>query len=73
MKPMSTNLVPAPSLGVTRRAAVRASTLGNLCSLLVRNGRWWLIPMVGVMLGASVLLSVVTAIEYFAPFVYTVF
>lgn len=51
----------------------RAGTLWSLGSLLVRNGRWWLLPMLVVLFGASVLLSVVAAVEYFAPFVYSVF
>jgi len=53
--------------------SVRAGTLWSLCALLVRNGRWWLVPMVAVLMAASVLLSVVAAVEYFAPFVYSVF
>jgi hypothetical protein len=41
--------------------------------LLIDNGRWWMVPMFGILLMVSVLLSLVAAIEYFAPFVYTIF
>lgn len=57
----------------SQRLTMRASTLGALMSLLVANGRWWLVPLVLVFGVTSVLLSVVAAIEYFAPFVYSLF
>jgi uncharacterized membrane protein YeaQ/YmgE (transglycosylase-associated protein family) len=48
-------------------------TLRELFSMLAATGRWWLTPIVVVLLGAAVLLVVVQAVEYVAPFVYTVF
>jgi hypothetical protein len=57
----------------SQRISLRAGTLGALMSLLVANGRWWLVPLVVVFAFTSVLLSVVAAIEYFAPFVYSLF
>ena len=53
--------------------ATRASTLAELYRLLREGGRWWLIPMVGVLVGTAVLLVAVAAVEYVAPFVYTIF
>jgi hypothetical protein len=53
------------------RSALGTST--ELVTALARNGRWWLIPLVGVMGVCALLLGVVTVIEYAAPFVYTIF
>jgi hypothetical protein len=55
------------------RIAVRAGALHDLVLLLARNGRWWLIPMVLVLFSTMVLLIAVSALEYVAPFVYTIF
>lgn len=52
---------------------VRAGTLVELYQLLVRGGRWWMVPMVAVLGLTAALLVAVAAIEYVAPFVYTVF
>lgn len=56
-----------------RRAALGLATLRDLFALLAATGRWWLAPMVVVLLGAAALLVLVQAVEYVAPFVYTVF
>lgn len=56
-----------------RAFAARAGTLAELYRLLRDGGRWWLIPMVGVLVGTAVLLVAVAAVEYVAPFVYTIF
>jgi hypothetical protein len=55
------------------RAGVRLGTLRELFALLATNGLWWLAPIVVVLLLAGLLLLVVSAVEYVAPFVYTVF
>jgi len=52
---------------------MNVGTLGELAALLWQSGRWWLLPMSVVLVGAAVLLVVVQAVEYVAPFVYTVF
>mgnify|MGYP001205287318 CR=1 FL=1 len=59
--------------GPVRRAALGLATLRDLFAMLAATGRWWLVPMVVVLLGAAALLVVVQAVEYVAPFVYTVF
>ncbi len=51
----------------------RLQTVLELCSLLMLNKRWWLVPMVGVLALAGLLLMLLQAAEYVAPFVYTVF
>ena len=51
----------------------KARTLRALSTFFVTTGRWWLLPMVGVLLLGGVLVGVVQVIEYAAPFVYTIF
>jgi hypothetical protein len=58
---------------ITSRWSTTAATTVEVVQLLAENGRWWLIPMFGVMLMAAVLLVVVQAVEYVAPFIYTIF
>ena len=49
------------------------ATAGELSRALVESGRWWLLPMLVVLGLAALLLALVAAIEYAAPFVYTMF
>ena len=56
-----------------RRRWLRMGTTVELLQAMGHNGRWWLVPMAVVLLGTGGLLMVVTAIEYVAPFVYTLF
>lgn len=51
----------------------KARTMKALASLFLTTGRWWLLPMVGVLLLGGTLIGVVQVVEYAAPFVYTVF
>lgn len=77
MKPMTKALRDARPVAARRarvtRVAVGLETLRELFSMLGATSRWWLAPIVVVMLGAAVLLVLVQAVEYVAPFVYTVF
>ena len=52
---------------------LRAQTLLSLFRFLKENGKWWLIPMVTLLMATAFLLAAVQAIEYAAPFVYTIF
>lgn len=61
------------AITASRPRRKRHSTLRQLATLLVNNGRWWLVPMVAVLCCTSVLLMLITAIEYVAPFVYSMF
>jgi hypothetical protein len=45
----------------------------GLIRMFHENGRWWLIPFVFVLFGAALLLAGIQAIEYVAPFVYSIF
>jgi hypothetical protein len=67
---------PRPLAGIARRGALaraHGGTVRELYQLLASGGRWWLVPMLVVLAVTSALLVVVAAIEYVAPFVYTVF
>lgn len=55
------------------KLASRLHTTRALTRLLIQNGRWWLLPMVAVLLLSGTVLVLVQAIEYVAPFVYTIF
>jgi hypothetical protein len=59
--------------GRLARLAMRFSTIRELTAFFAGTGRWWLLPMVAVLLLTGALLVVVQIIEYAAPFVYTVF
>jgi hypothetical protein len=51
----------------------RLGTVGELTRLMVQSGRWWMVPMLAVLGLTALLLVGVTALEYVAPFVYTIF
>ena len=61
------------SHGALGRLAYRVATLKELTSFLLSTGRWWLIPLVGVLSVTAGLLVVIQVIEYAAPFVYSIF
>jgi hypothetical protein len=73
MKPLALTSTRPRSAGVAARTRMNLGTLGELATLLWRGGRWWLLPMSVVLAAAAVLLVLVQAVEYVAPFVYTVF
>jgi hypothetical protein len=52
---------------------LRFGTAGELVALLWRGGRWWMVPMVVILLGAGALLLFLQSIQYVAPFIYMVF
>ncbi len=45
-------------------------TAGELLALLARGGRWWMLPLVIVLLLLGAVLVVLQMLEYVAPFVY---
>lgn len=51
----------------------RARALKELGELFVENGRWWLVPLLGVLIASALLLFGLQAAQYVAPFVYSVF
>ena len=56
-----------------RRRASRLRTVGQLFAALAGTGRWWLVPLVVVLLIVAIALVVVQVAQYAAPFVYTLF
>ena len=56
-----------------RKAALNIGVVAELLTFFGSNKRWWLLPMSVVLAAAAVLLLIVQAVEYVAPFVYTVF
>ena len=56
-----------------QRRAASLQTLVELGRGVVRGGRLWLLPMLVVLAATAVLFTVLTLLEYVAPFVYTVF
>jgi hypothetical protein len=73
MKPMTAVVRRAPDPVRTRPRGTRLATLREIYTALVESGRWWLIPMVVILGMAALLLVAVAAVEYVAPFVYTIF
>ena len=53
-------------------AARRFGIAGELLSFLAANKRWWMLPLIGVLLLSGVLL-VVAQSAAIAPFIYTLF
>lgn len=77
MKPMrleARSRVPMePRSAALARSKVYVGTFIELYRALVESGRWWMVPMVIVLGFTALLLVVVSAVEYVAPFVYTIF
>jgi hypothetical protein len=73
--PMTGAASPGRCASRTRSVRVRAGfgTVRELYRTLVDNGRWWMFPMIGILGFTSLLLIAIAAIEYVAPFVYTIF
>lgn len=68
--------VPVPRVPLAPRTSrVRAGvgTIGELYRVLVDNGRFWMVPMIAILGLTSLLLMAIAAVEYVAPFVYTIF
>jgi uncharacterized protein involved in exopolysaccharide biosynthesis len=53
--------------------AIRFSTIGQIFSMLKRTRRWWMIPMLVIMVLVGLALSGLQAVQYVAPFIYAVF
>ena len=50
----------------------RFRTIGELLRMLQANGRWWAVPLFTVIVLLSLVLVVLQAIPYVAPFIYTI-
>ncbi len=73
MKPMTGTVRPTRGAIAARARSSRIGTLREIYTALIESGRWWLIPMVVILGMAALLLIAVAAVEYVAPFVYTIF
>jgi hypothetical protein len=58
--------------GVLRKAGRRAGMLGEVLGFFWARKLWWLLPMVVLLLGLSVLIVVAQATP-FGPFIYALF
>jgi hypothetical protein len=59
-------------MGFVKTTTRRMGIAGELLSFFARNKRWWLLPVVFVVLFAGVLI-VVAQSSALAPFIYTLF
>jgi Family of unknown function (DUF5989) len=74
--PSTTPPAPAesrPRRGMARRLASRLATLAQVVGHFGHRQRWFLLPMVLVLLLAGVLLLLTGGLSYVAPFVYSIF
>ncbi|MBS0518397.1 MAG: hypothetical protein JSR90_06870 [Proteobacteria bacterium] len=60
-------------LSSTRTANERFRTVKELFRMLRANGRWWVMPFFVIVVFLSIVLTVLQAIPYVAPFIYTIF
>lgn len=65
---------PAAPPGASRveRMRVRLGTVGELIALFARGGRWWMIPLVLMLVLAGSVLVFLQSMQYLAPFIYAV-
>jgi hypothetical protein len=52
---------------------IRLGTMGELFALLLRGGRWWMLPMIAVFMLLGLILVLLQSVQYVAPFIYMVF
>jgi hypothetical protein len=53
--------------------ALRLATIRSFAGLLKRSKRWWLAPLMAILLILGLALVGLQAVEYAAPFIYAVF
>jgi Family of unknown function (DUF5989) len=59
-------------MSFVRNTTQRLGIAGELLSFFARNKRWWLLPVILVVLGTGVII-VVAQSSALAPFIYTLF
>ena len=52
---------------------MRMGTAGELLSMFVRGGRWWMLPLLLIFLLLGLILVLLQSVQYVAPFIYMVF
>ena len=65
---------PSPySPGRLEALLLRLGTVGELLALFLRGKRWWMLPLVGLLLALGLVLVLLQSVQYVAPFIYMVF
>ena len=53
--------------------AIRFGTISQIFQMLGRTRRWWMVPMLVILVLVGLALSGLQAVQYVAPFIYAVF
>jgi hypothetical protein len=53
--------------------AIRMGTIRQIFKMLGRTRRWWMLPMLMILVLLGLALSGLQAVQYVAPFIYAVF
>ena len=53
--------------------AIRMGTIRQIFSMLGKTRRWWMAPMLVILVLLGLALSGLQAVQYVAPFIYAVF
>lgn len=74
-RPPESSVTSEPSLTPRESSRLESTllhlgTIGELLALLVRDGRWWMLPLVMVLVVLGVVLVALQAVEAVAPFIY---
>jgi len=64
------NKLPERQTTRLESSLLRLGTIGELLALLVRGGKWWMLPLVLVLVMLGILLVTIQAFEAVAPFIY---
>ena len=72
---MSDEIPPQEKHSLSRLESflLRMGTAGELFSLFLRGGRWWMLPMLLVFVLLGLILVLLQSVQYVAPFIYMVF
>jgi len=57
---------------MTSSLSERFRTVAELFRMLSANGRWWAMPFFAIIIVLSLVLGLLQAIPYVAPFIYTI-
>ena len=76
---MSTSPEPPPAPvtddyapGRLERFLLGLGTVGELMALVVRGGRWWMLPLILILVSLAGVMLALQAVQYVAPFIYLV-
>jgi len=60
-------------LGRLESTLMRFGTFGELLMLVAAGGRWWMLPLVLLLVVLGIGLVALQSVQYLAPFIYMVF